>query len=337
MRRATLIHPFPLIIILVFIALLVSQCKHDPDLAVLPDPGPPDPGPGTCDTNNITYSGNVYPILEARCISCHSGPDPKGNLDFTDYNQLAFVAKSGALMGAIRHENGYVAMPKDGNKLDDCSITQIGIWVRDTSFTDPGSGNDHPCDPDTVYFQNEVLPLILSSCATTDCHDKLTGEQEVLLVDYASIIQYGKVKPGNPSGSKIYKKITDTDPEDRMPPSPKNPLSAEQKNIIRIWIEQGARNNSCDEGCDTTNVTFSGSVWPIIELHCFGCHSGPQPSGNILLTDYSSVVVQSGNGKLFGAVSHDPGFKPMPKNAPKLSDCKIEKIRIWIDNGTPNN
>jgi mono/diheme cytochrome c family protein len=290
-----------------------------------------------CDTTNVTYPGTVLPILKAKCFECHSGPTPDGNLDFNNYAQVAFIAESGALMGALNHDAGYVPMPKDGNKLDDCSIAQIGIWVRDTTFTDPGGGNEHPCDPDTVYFQNEILPLIISSCATTNCHDKLTDDQDVLLVDYASIIKYGEVEPGDPWDSELYEKIMDSDPDDRMPPPPADPLNTEQKNKIKKWIEQGALNNSCDEACDTTNVTYSGTIWPIIELNCFGCHSGAEPSGGILLTDYASITNAANSGKLYGAINHDAGYQPMPKNAPKLSDCKIDQVKIWIEDGTPNN
>lgn len=91
------------------------------------------------------------------------------------------------------------------------------------------------------------------------------------------------------------------------------------------------------DGCDTTTVTFSGTVWPIIELNCFVCHSGTEPSGNFTLDDYYSVVIQVEDGKLFSAINHEPGISPMPLNAPKLSQCKIDQIRIWIENGTPNN
>lgn len=290
-----------------------------------------------CDTNNITYKGTVFPILQAKCLDCHSGSNPEGNLDFNNYDHVAIVAQNGALMGAINHEADFVAMPKDGSKLDDCSITQIGIWVRDTTFSDPGGGDGHPCDPDTVYFQNQVLPLIISSCATTDCHDKITEEQEILLVDYASIIEHGEIKPYEPEESKLYEIINKTDPDDRMPPPPADPLNSDQKQLIKKWIEQGALNNYCDEECDTTNVTFSGAIWPMIELNCYGCHSGTQPSGGIALVDFNSVVVQAENGKLFGTINHDAGFKPMPRNAPKLADCKIEQVKIWIEDGTPNN
>ena len=290
-----------------------------------------------CDTNNVTYPGTVFPILKAKCLNCHSGAIPAGNLDFNNYDHVAFVAQNGALMGALNHEASYSPMPQNGGKLDDCSIAQIGIWVRDTTYTDPGGGNEHPCDPDTVYFQNEILPLIMSSCATTDCHDKITEEQEIVFTDYASIIEHGEIKPFEPEESKLYEIINKTDPDDRMPPPPADPLNADQKNKIKKWIEQGALNNFCEEDCDTTNVTFSGSVWPTIELNCLGCHSGAEPSGNILLTDYNAVVVQANNGRLFGAINHENGFAPMPKNAPKLTNCKIDQVKIWIENGTPNN
>ena len=290
-----------------------------------------------CDTVNITYPGTVFPILQAKCLTCHSGSQPAGGLDFTNYEQLAFVAQNGALLGALRHEAGYSPMPKDGGQLDDCTISKIEIWIRDTTFSDPGGGDTHPCDPDSVYFQNEILPLINSSCATIGCHDQLTDEQEVLLIDYASIMNYGEIVPGDPDNSELYEKITEDDPEKRMPPPDREPLSAEEIGMIRKWIEQGAQNNVCDEDCDTTNVTFSGTIWPMISLNCTGCHSGAEPAGNIRLEDYASVVIPASDGRLFGAISHSAGFSPMPKNQPQLSDCKIEQVKTWIEDGTPNN
>jgi hypothetical protein len=290
-----------------------------------------------CDTSNVTYPGTVFPILQAKCMNCHSGPTPQGNLDFNNYSQVAYLAQTGVLMGALRHEAGYEPMPKDGNMLDDCSLAKINIWVRDTIFEDPGGGNDDPCDPDTVYFQNEVFPLIISNCNISGCHDKLTEEQEVLLTDYASIIYYGEVTPGDPFNSKLYKVIIEDEPEDMMPPAPQTPLTTGQKNIIKKWIEQGAKNNACNEDCDTLNVTYGATIWPLIQTNCYGCHSGANPSGGIPLIDYNSVVAAANSGKLYGSVSHSPGFVAMPKNAPKLSDCKIDQIRIWIENGKPNN
>ena len=122
-----------------------------------------------------------------------------------------------------------------------------------------------------------------------------------------------------------------------MPPPPNNPLSSEQVQKIRTWILQGALNNSCDAACDTTNVLFTDHIWKLVENNCLGCHSGGNPGGGIYLNNYASIVAAVESGKLWGAVNHLQGFSPMPKIANKLSKCNISQIRIWIEDGTPEN
>jgi hypothetical protein len=320
------------------LVLAYNGCKHEPEEYT---PAPPDPDTTVCDTSNVTYTGTIYPILDDHCIFCHSGANPTGGLDFTNYSQLAFVAESGALLGAIRHEQGYVPMPKDGNQLDSCSMRQIEIWIRDTTFTPPPD-TTHPCDPDTIYFEMDVLPILNSGCAKSGCHDA-TAQEGVRLDSYAAAMASDVIRPGNPNGSKLFEKITETDPDDIMPPPPDAPLNTAQVEIIRKWIAQGAQNLYCDEMCDTLNVTFSGTIWPeIIDKYCFGCHSGANPSGGIRLENHSQVAAQANipagqPGSLWGAVNHASGNAFMPKNQPKLSDCKIDQIRKWIDDGTPDN
>jgi len=89
--------------------------------------------------------------------------------------------------------------------------------------------------------------------------------------------------------------------------------------------------------CDTTQVTFSNDVWPVISAQCAGCHSGSTPSGNIPLENYNDVVVVASNGTLLGSIRFDSGYSPMPKGGAKLSSCTIAKIEKWVNDGTPNN
>jgi hypothetical protein len=94
--------------------------------------------------------------------------------------------------------------------------------------------------------------------------------------------------------------------------------------------------------CDTTNVTFSGTILPIITDNCKACHGSGSQQGGVLLEDYASISAAANippgqYGSLYGAVSHDPGNSPMPKGGTQLSDCNIRKIKTWIDAGTPNN
>ena len=295
------------------------------------------PEPPECDTLNVTYPGTIQPLLAQYCLDCHSGTTPQGGLNFTEYEDLAFVAESGQLLGAIRHEAGYAAMPPTGIKLSDCDIAKFEIWIRDTTFNEPGPGGI-PCDPDTVYFQNTILPLLQSSCGIIGCHDPGTASDGIVLTSYQSIMESNVVDPGDPSGSDLYEVLVESDPDKRMPPPPRSPLTPEQITSVFKWIEQGALNNHCDEiECDTVNVTFSQTVWPIIQGSCYGCHSGTTPQGGINLSNYDNVVAVANSGRLMGAIRHEAGFSPMPQNGAQLSDCKITQIQKWIDDGTPNN
>jgi len=89
--------------------------------------------------------------------------------------------------------------------------------------------------------------------------------------------------------------------------------------------------------CDTTNVTYSSSVVPILLSNCTVCHGGNTPSAGIKLDTYADVKIQVTNGRLWGAVSQAISFSPMPKNAAKMSTCNLTKIKKWIDAGAPNN
>ena len=92
-----------------------------------------------------------------------------------------------------------------------------------------------------------------------------------------------------------------------------------------------------DTACDTAAVKYSTSIVPVLSSNCISCHGGSTPSAGIGLDTYAGVKTQANNGRLLGAVTHSPNFSPMPKNSNKLSTCNIEKIRIWIAAGAPNN
>jgi hypothetical protein len=88
--------------------------------------------------------------------------------------------------------------------------------------------------------------------------------------------------------------------------------------------------------CDTTNVTYTQSVVPILQSYCLSCHSNaaaPALGGNVKLQDYAEVKARADDGKLVGTMSHAQGYVPMPQGAAKLSDCTISTIEIWVRDG----
>ncbi len=89
--------------------------------------------------------------------------------------------------------------------------------------------------------------------------------------------------------------------------------------------------------CDTTNVTFSANVMPILNSNCTGCHNSGYASGNISLDTYPHVVAAVNGGRFLGSIQQAPGYIAMPLGAGKLSTCDISKIEAWINKGMPNN
>lgn len=185
-----------------------------------------------------------------------------------------------------------------------------------------------------VCFETQVLPVLQSGCTMSGCHDG-SGELPSLST-YSDIRRF--VEPGKPVHSELHKVLTANRLlETAMPPRPKEALTNEQINLITLWILQGANNSSCTTECDTVNVSFTGSILPITNTYCKGCHSGSGPSGGISLTDYNSIKASAESGRLMGAVEHQPGFSAMPQGGNKLSDCNIVQLRKWINTGMQNN
>lgn len=189
------------------------------------------------------------------------------------------------------------------------------------------------CDPNKVYFENHVLPILLSNCAMSGCHDEASKKEGVILTNYDDVMR--EVKAGNADGSELYEVLVKTN-DDIMPPAPASPLSADQINTIKTWINDGAQNNYCSSDCDTTNLMYTTNIQNIITTNCVGCHQAPNPSAGIDLSTYSGVAAIAANGMLNGVVTSAANFSPMPPSGP-MNDCNISAITKWVNAGYPEN
>ncbi|MEQ9301183.1 MAG: hypothetical protein RIF33_21585 [Cyclobacteriaceae bacterium] len=93
-------------------------------------------------------------------------------------------------------------------------------------------------------------------------------------------------------------------------------------------------------GCVTTDMSYLTDVVPILDTNCYVCHGDENFStfgSNIHLEGYDNLMDWVDNGRFFGAINHDAGFSPMPKNAGQLDQCDIDQIKSWIDAGALNN
>jgi mono/diheme cytochrome c family protein len=91
-----------------------------------------DPAPAcNASTQTITYAGVISPIFDAHCRECHASSQANnkgGGNDFGDYTGISRYPST-RLLGCIKQEPGYPAMPQGRPKLSDCDIERIQRWI----------------------------------------------------------------------------------------------------------------------------------------------------------------------------------------------------------------
>jgi hypothetical protein len=96
--------------------------------------------------------------------------------------------------------------------------------------------------------------------------------------------------------------------------------------------------------CDTTNVSYSGTIAPIINTNCLtACHGDnvyQSFGGGYNLqgyTNFKNMATMNNSTLLINCINWAPGYDQMPNNGQKLSSCNILLIQTWINDGAKNN
>ena len=92
-----------------------------------------------------------------------------------------------------------------------------------------------------------------------------------------------------------------------------------------------------DLKCETENTSYLSDVLPILEMNCIVCHSQSIAEAGIVLEGYDNLKFWVDNGRVQGSIKQEVGFVPMPPLGYELSDCEIDKILSWIEQGAPEN
>jgi hypothetical protein len=101
--------------------------------------------------------------------------------------------------------------------------------------------------PRSVEFNRDVRPILSNACFACHGPDSKLRKADLRLDQekdaYADRGDGPRILvPGKPADSELYRRITSTDPSKRMPPRKAHKtLRPEQIDVLRVWIEQGAK------------------------------------------------------------------------------------------------
>ncbi len=119
--------------------------------------------------------------------------------------------------------------------------------------------------------------------------------------------------------------------------------------LVALMILAGCYNDKEDQlypeptgggnTCDTAAMSYATHIKPITDQYCAtaSCHNSSVIAGGYDMSSYAGLKLAVTNNRLVGVINHATGFSPMPQGMSKLSDCNINKITAWVNQGALNN
>ena len=204
----------------------------------------------------VDFEKEVYPMLKESCFSCH-GPDKQkgkyrcdtkaGAFKDTDYGPTIVAGKS-EQSSLIHMACGLIdemLMPPPSDKpgkSEKLTAEQIGIL---RAWIDQGAG--WPDGPITefvkpVTFDADIKPLFASACAS--CHSGDTAKGGFQADSLGAVLKGGKsygasVNPAAPAKSPLLTIVAGLDED--LPLPEKHKLPPKSLELVRKWIQQGAK------------------------------------------------------------------------------------------------
>lgn len=229
-----------------------------------------------------------------------------------------------------------------------------------------------PGPDEAVDFQSHVLPILEERClschnAPYDKNGRTIHPKAGLRLDTYEWVMKGNlddtvVEAGSLENSYLYEVITLDQEDDMFMPPKGGPLTPEQIEVIKRWIEDGAKPSVAGGGEVASSdmsqgVSFNDHVFPLIEERCLDCHSEPyvkngrtiHPKAGLRLDTYEWIIkgnldgaiIEKGDpdgSTLIGVVTlddDDPEIMP-PKGEP-LAQEEIDMLIQWIKEGAKEN
>ncbi len=109
------------------------------------------------------------------------------------------------------------------------------------------TSTDESVEQKDVSFKTDIEPIFSRQCY--GCHQGAKQLGSYMMTDFAALVAGGETEqaaivPGKPDESYLIKQITPVDGHAAMPDEPFKPLSEVEIELVRRWVEEGAKNDS---------------------------------------------------------------------------------------------
>ncbi len=134
---------------------------------------------------------------------------------------------------------------------------------------------EHPSEPaKMIDFARDIRPILSATCFGCHGPDEATREADLRLDDRESVFdESGVVVPGDIDASELYQRLITNDEYSKMPPPDEGePLTVQQIESLRLWIEQGAEWSehwSFKAPAKSALPQVQHAVWPENEIDTF--------------------------------------------------------------------
>ena len=222
-------------------------------------------------------------------------------------------------------------------------VLGIHVWHSGDNWMDHAHAEEKSA-ADVPAFDKDIRPLLKSKCWR--CHGEEVRKGELALHTSAGIRKGSEsgpvVVPGESAKSRLYELVRDGE----MPPDKKNPLTKPEVEIIRRWIDGGARFEN--EAATKPEVTQHDIV-PILLLRCTACHGRQKREGGLDLRTRAAMLRGGKSGPAFVSGKPDESLilkrlqrEEMPPRqrlveamVKPMEATEIEKLTRWIALGAP--
>lgn len=207
-----------------------------------------------CAAEKVDFVKQVKPLLEGACTHCHGVKEDKGDFRMHTLEDIKKGNENGPglVAGDLKKSSIYTTLllaadedmampPKKEGSLEKSQIEVIKAWIEQGANWPAGVVLEQT---PRIKFEKHIQPILEQNCVS--CHNPEKAKGDWIITTKKEAFSTGEnapnIVPFDLKQSAVYHLTTlAADEDDLMPPKKSGgPLSKEDINFLKLWVEQGA-------------------------------------------------------------------------------------------------